>query len=71
MIILLSAVQAISSKASHNSIDVFGYKTTKSEERWDVVSMTFGFILDLIAILCLYLLVLALKTIFQKVKQET
>jgi len=35
------------------------------------VSWVFGFLLDLVAILCLYLLVIALKTIYQKVQKET
>ena len=35
------------------------------------MSWAFGFLLDLVAILCLYLLVIALKTIYQKVQKET
>lgn len=35
------------------------------------MSWVFGFLLDLVAILCLYLLVIALKTIYQKVQKET
>ena len=45
--------------------------TSLKEERWNIASWSFGFLLDLIAILCLYLLVLALQTIFLKVQQET
>ena len=45
--------------------------TSLKEERWNIASWSLGFLLDLIAILCLYLLVLALQTIFLKVQQET
>ena len=37
----------------------------------NTASNVFGFFLDLVAILCLFLLVVALKTIYQKVRQET
>ena len=59
-IVVLSALQAISSKKAQEGIDVFGFEFTQKEERWNMASNIFGFMLDLLAIVCLSLLVAAL-----------
>jgi hypothetical protein len=70
-IILLSALQAICCKNANNIADWYGATHDPKELRWSKADNIFGFLLDLVAILCLALLVVALKTIYEKVKQET
>lgn len=58
-------------KGANKVADWYLADHTEKEQKWGKGDNIFGFLLDLVAILCLALLIVALKTIYEKVKQET